>query len=120
MNNFLKMLKSKKTLILCGAPTLSVLWLSRPKTRKKIFHVQNVPSRYVPSSKIKLIRAKHATLSLKTKLNLGKIIQAFKDAKSVFLLWKRYQDAITCHVLYVAMNGAGSVAQTTVRDILTH
>ena len=120
MSNFLKMLKSKKTLILCGVPTLSALWLSRRKTRKKIFHVRNVPSKYVPSAKIKPIRVKHATLSLKTKLNHGKIIQAFKDAKSVFLLCKRYQDAITCHVLYVAMNGAGYVAQITVRDISTH
>jgi hypothetical protein len=57
-------------------------------------------------------------LYLKTKLNNGKILKKFKNAKNAALSYKKFRAVIICLAQYVATNGAGFAEQTIVKDTL--
>lgn len=108
--------KSKKTQTLCGVPTLNVQWSYRFKKRKKTSNVLNAHIKSVQNASAKLIRARVAIQYFKNKLNHGRTQMISRGAKNVVLLYKKYQDVITCLALYVDMSGVGYVDQTIVKD----
>ena len=114
------MLKYKKIPISCGVLILNAQLLYQFRKRKKSSHARNVHSRSVPNVNAKLIQAKAVTHSFRTKLNLGKIQPVSRGVRNAAQSCKKYQDAITCHVQYVGINGVGCVGLTIVTDILIH
>ena len=112
------MQKFKKILILCGALIQNVQSSYRFKRKRKTLIVQNVTSTYALNVIVKVIKAKAAILYLKTKLNNGKILKKFKNAKNAVLSYKKFLAAIICLALSAVTNGVGFVEQTIVKDTL--
>lgn len=73
-------------------------------------------STYALNVIFKVIKEKVVILYLKTKLNYGKILKKFKNAKNAVLSYKKFLAVIICLAQYVVINGVGFVEQTIVKD----
>jgi hypothetical protein len=92
----------------------------RLKIIKKCLNAPNALFKFARSVIDKLIQGKLATQFSRAKLKIGKNHLTFKNAKNVYLWFKKFLAVTICHALFVDISGVGSVGRTIRKPILVH